>query len=230
VKRSEKELFYDSISGDWESFMNDYDLGRRLDVVFNELLAPESLRGLRLLDAGCGTGWFTKRAIDRGASVTSLDLGLRLATLVRNRFHSSAACGDVLALPFPDGSFDVVVSSEVVEHTPDPARAVSEMARVLRPGGVLALTCPNRFWYWSCWLANRTGIRPYKGLENWPSWAGLRRSIEGSSLRVLEMRGVHLFPFVVRVFRPLLRRLDRFGKLLGPAYVNIAVKAEKPVL
>ena len=51
--------------------------------------------------------------------------------------------GDVCALPFPDSSFDAAVCFEVIEHVADPAALVRELARVLRPGGTLAISTPN---------------------------------------------------------------------------------------
>lgn len=51
--------------------------------------------------------------------------------------------GDALNLPVPDASFDAALSTQVLEHVPDPALALKEIARVLRPGGTLVLTCPG---------------------------------------------------------------------------------------
>src|SRR6202021_2633687 len=53
--------------------------------------------------------------------------------------------GDALRLPFPSGSFDRVIAAEVLEHIPDDRRALAELARVLRPGGTIAVTVPR--WY-----------------------------------------------------------------------------------
>jgi SAM-dependent methyltransferase len=56
-----------------------------------------------------------------------------------------AVVGDGLALPFPDGCFDKVIAAEVLEHVPDDSSVLAELARVLRPGGVIAVTVPR--WY-----------------------------------------------------------------------------------
>ncbi len=221
------ELFYDTIAEDFDRIMNRYDLQRRVDTIFDTILGRHDLRGRTLLDAGCGTGWFSQRAWERGAQVTALDIGPRLLREVRAKCPARTVCGDVLNMQFDDGAFDVVVSSECIEHTRNPARAVRELVRVCRPGGLIVITCPNRFWYWLCVVANRLHLRPYEGIEDWPRWKDLRRWIEGSNACVVEMRGIHLFPFQLSIFHPLLRLLDRFGKLHGRFCVNIAALAVK---
>ena len=57
--------------------------------------------------------------------------------------HVAAVQGDALAIPFPDGTFDRVICSEVLEHIPDDLGAMRELARVLRPGGTMAITVPR---------------------------------------------------------------------------------------
>ncbi|HWL95087.1 MAG TPA: methyltransferase domain-containing protein [Phycisphaerae bacterium] len=224
---SDKQRFYDTIADSFDDIMNEYDVNRRLEVVFNELLASCDLRGLRLLDAGCGTGRFSEWAIQRGAAVTSLDIGPALLRTAGKRCRSQLTCGDVTRLPFGDATFDIVVSSECIEHTPDPRRAVMEVVRVCRPGGRVVITCPNRVWRWSCTLANLLGLRPYSGLENWPGYYQLRCWLRSAGCRDLGSAGIHFFPFVVKATHPLLRSLDRLGRSFGPLFVNQAHLATK---
>ncbi|HET6893020.1 MAG TPA: class I SAM-dependent methyltransferase [Pyrinomonadaceae bacterium] len=215
-----KSHFYDTIASEFDLIMNQYDLQRRLEVVFDELLKEIPLSGRKVLDAGCGTGYFSKWALDRGARVTSVDIGINLLREARKKGMLNLVAGDVMKLGFGDATFDVVISSECIEHTPSPETAVSEMVRVLRPGGFLVVTCPNRFWLWSCRLANALKIRPYRGLENWPSWGLLSRCVRENGIDIREHVGLHLFPFVLKPTHGLLRFLDRAGKTLGPLYVN----------
>ena len=224
---SGRERFYDSIAGDFDRIMNRYDLDRRLQVMFDDLLSHIDLRGRRLLDAGSGTGFFSAAAQRRGAHVTAVDIGPMLLVEARRKGVERVVVSDVGRLCFPEGAFDVVISSECIEHTPSPRRSVLELARVLRPGGTLVLTCPNRTWRWSCTLANALGLRPYLGLENWPGWWQLRRWLGEGDLMVERHVGLHLFPFVIGATQPLLRRLDRAGAALGPLYVNQCVRASK---
>ena len=120
--------------------------------------------GERLLDIGCGFGRHTYEAIKRGASVVSCDLGVNELEGVRSIVAAmadddeipdgvafAAINGDATALPFPDASFERVIASEVVEHITDDGRAFAELARVLRPGGMLAVTVPARLAERLCW-------------------------------------------------------------------------------
>lgn len=222
-----RELFYDTIADRFDGLMNGYDVERRLAVVFGRLLRDVPLSGRRVLDAGCGTGRFSERAARAGGDVVSFDIGPRLLTQTRRRCGTPPVCGDVLSLPFPDGQFDVVISSECIEHTRDPAAAAAELLRVCRPGGCVVMTCPNRFWRWSCTLAGALRIRPYQGLENWPGWLALRRWVRAAGGTIESHVGLHLFPFVVPALQPLLRRLDRAGGRLGPIYLNQAMRIRK---
>jgi 2-polyprenyl-6-hydroxyphenyl methylase/3-demethylubiquinone-9 3-methyltransferase len=223
----DRQLFYERFAGEFDSRMSRYDTEKRVRIVFERLL-PESLAGRELLDAGSGTGWFSREAVRRGARVTSLDVGPRLLEEVARKCDTRRVVGDVCALDFPRDSFDVVVSSEVIEHVAEPRRAVSEMARVLRPGGILALTTPNRRWHFAIALANRIGARPYEGYENWVGWSELRRWVTAEGLAVEAHFGFHLFPFVVPATHALLDRLDRLGGALGPVMLNQAIRGRKP--
>jgi len=222
-----RERFYDTIADTFDEVMNPYDISRRLSVVFEELLGSVNWPGTLVLDAGCGTGRFSAEAARRGARVVSVDIGPRLLRVARGRCGTHAVCADIARLAVPDDTFDVVISSECIEHTPDPAQAVAELLRVCKPGGLVAVTCPNAFWHWSCVVADRLGLRPYEGLENWPGWFELRRWVCGAGGRPLVHRGIHLFPFVVRRLQPLLRKLDGWGERFGWAYVNQAILAVK---
>ena len=62
-----------------------------------------------------------------------------------------ALLGDAHRLPFPDGAFDAVILSEVLEHIPDDRHAIAEVARILRPGGTLAVTVPRWWPERVCW-------------------------------------------------------------------------------
>lgn len=222
----EKQRFYDRFADEFDAKMNRYDLETRLQVIYGHLL-PQDLNGKMLLDAGCGTGWFSLKAMEHGARVTSLDVGINLLEQVGKKCRSERCAGSICALPFPDQTFDFVVSSEVIEHVPEPRLAVRELARVLKPEGILALTTPNRIWHFAIAFANLTGARPYEGYENWVGYGELARWLFSERLTVEKQFGFHLFPFVTRLSYPLLRFFDRWGELLGPLMLNQAVRGRK---
>ena len=98
-------------------------------------------RGQRALDVGCGTGIVTSELVERvGAeSVTAIDPSAPFLAATRERFPSvDVREGNAEKLPFDDDVFDVVVAQLVVHFMADPVRGVREMARVARPGGLVA--------------------------------------------------------------------------------------------
>ncbi len=113
-------------------------------------------RGERLLDLGCGGGRHAFAAFRLGARVVALDAQAEEIAKVRNTIgamveaaevpsdeEAGVVQADALRLPFLDSSFDRIIASEVLEHIDEDRTAMSELARVLRPGGTIAVTVPR---------------------------------------------------------------------------------------
>lgn len=112
------------------------------------LALAQEIVGKTVLEVGCGAGDFAFALELRGGLVTAVDFSATAIEAARRKasernskviFDQEDACN----LPFPDEGFDIVFSCECLEHLPDPAGAVQEMARVLNPGGTLILTTEN---------------------------------------------------------------------------------------
>ena len=116
------------------------------------------LRGERLLDMGAGGGRHAFQAMKLGAIATALDYsaadlkdvmattgGMLALNEITDDQYGGCVNGNALDLPFPDNSFDRVITSEVLEHIWDCERAITEIVRVTRPGGRIAITVPT---YW----------------------------------------------------------------------------------
>ena len=103
--------------------------------------APEQVRGKRVLDAGCGGGRYSATAARWGGRVVAMDLSraVEKALQVAGSLGVSCVRGDLLRPPFRKESFDLIFSIGVMHHTPDTRRAFLEAARLLKPGGWLAL-------------------------------------------------------------------------------------------
>jgi SAM-dependent methyltransferase len=109
-------------------------------------LLPHLHPGLRLLDVGCGPGTITIDLAQRVAPGQVIGIDAVEAVLGTARAAAAAAeasnltfqVADAMALPYPDASYDVVHSHQVLQHVPDPVGLLREMGRVCRPGGLLA--------------------------------------------------------------------------------------------
>ncbi|MGN6612129.1 MAG: class I SAM-dependent methyltransferase [Angustibacter sp.] len=97
-----------------------------------------------VLDAGCGEGYGCATVGSAATAVLGADYDAPALERARRRHGGAFARANLVALPLADASIDVVLSLQVVEHIWSPDQLLAEAARVLRPGGLLALTTPNR--------------------------------------------------------------------------------------
>ena len=131
-------------------------------------------RGDLVLDMGAGAGRHAFEVFRRGAHIVALDYSLADLKDVAGLFsamagagevpegtHSACVNGDGTGLPFADDTFDFIICSEVMEHIPDDAAAAGELARVLKPGGTLAVTVPTWLPEKVCWAINDEYHAPF---------------------------------------------------------------------
>ena len=113
---------------------------RRLDLILKH--GGEAARG-EFLENGCGVGMYVERLRLHARRVIGLEYDFERAGEAHLR-SARIVCAAGEQLPFPDGSFDAILSHEVLEHVQNDRLAVQEMVRVLRPGGRVILFVPNR--------------------------------------------------------------------------------------
>jgi ubiquinone/menaquinone biosynthesis C-methylase UbiE len=144
------------------------DLTHFVTTEFLERLVQRIAPGAKVLDLGCGTGVLTKALAARGYDTTGLDISRAMLEKIHPESPSDRITlweGDVYALPFPDASFDGIVTRWVIPHFRDWPLIVKEAARVLKPGGTLVFDHCNRANYD---LATRHGAFDYEkfGYDN----------------------------------------------------------------
>lgn len=103
----------------------------------------------KILDAGCGTGFFTRYYVALGHDVTAVDLTEVGAHLTSKSVNGKAQVyvNDLETLALSDNTFDFIVCNGVVHHTPHPEKAVANLYRVLKPGGLLSIQVYYRNWF-----------------------------------------------------------------------------------
>ncbi|MCL4460042.1 MAG: methyltransferase domain-containing protein [Chloroflexi bacterium] len=132
--------FYDLV---WSRYVPEYEASRRHLELF---LSDAELRGKRVLDAGCGTGIFSLIMGHKGATeVIGIDISEGSLTTANQLAHAMEISnvrfmpGDMLALQFPDNSFDLIWAWRSVHHTTDPWRAMTELVRVAKDEATIVL-------------------------------------------------------------------------------------------
>lgn len=226
----QKEYSHDRLGDRFEDALSEYDTVRRVETLIDSFLSDDMVRGKEVLDVGSGLGFFSERLVQRGADVVACDLGPNLVERTARRAGCKAQVADALRLTetFGTDRFDLVVSSECIEHTPDPEAALRQMAGVLKPGGYLAVSTPNVVWYPVVRAATLCKLRPFDGFENFSSWSGIRRTLESSAIEIVREQGLHLFPFQLGL-NGVSRWCDRHLQRLKGAMINICVLGRKTI-
>ena len=151
--------FSDFERSGWDRNISGYDAAFGAvarQTVPSMLDAARVTHGMRVLDVCCGPAMLSVAALERGAEVVGLDFSVSAVELARKlvptgRFEQ----GDAQALPFPEASFDAVLCGYGLMHLPDPAKAMREMLRVLRPGGRAALSVWDAAGFGLAWSMRR---------------------------------------------------------------------------
>lgn len=199
-----------------------------------EMLGP--VTGKMLLDVGCGDGALIVQLAQQDAVVTGLDPDPTMLAAARQRAETAnvqlrLVDGKAEALPFPDATFDRVLAVTALCFIPDAAPAVAEMARVLKPGGLLII---GELGSRSLWAAYRR-MRGWLGHPVWRAAkfrapAKIRRLTSNAGLDLLETRGAVYYPPCGAAARPLASVDPWLGRrtTLGAAFIALSAAKGAP--
>jgi ubiquinone/menaquinone biosynthesis C-methylase UbiE len=207
--------YYDAFSRTYEDERHDgyHALIDRLETE----LALRYAHGARVLEAGCGTGMILKDVAPHARSAVGLDLSPGMLEGARAR-GLDVVQGSITHLPFPDGEFDLAYSFKVLAHVERIGDAMSELARVVRPGGHVLAEFYNP---WSLrYLVKRlkqptaiSGVTHDEAVyTRYDTLADVERVLP-PSLEVVGVRGVRVLTPISHVYRvPLLARAFEFAE------------------
>lgn len=212
-------------------------LGRITDTLERDLILAlvGPVTGRKVLDIGCGDGNLSLALVQAGAHVTGIDADPRMLEAARHRFEAAGvemrlARADAQVLPFKNASFDVATAVTVLCFVHEPDRAISELARVLKPGGLLAIGELGRYSLWAFW-------RRLRGWLGHPTWRSahflsaseLRDLATGAGLAVQTTKAAVFYPplgWAADLLAPVDRWLGRHI-VCGGAF--LVVVAKKPI-
>ncbi len=225
MRRRKNEFYFEDIGESFDAWMSAYDVQQRIKLIKN--LMPASAPEMSCLEIGCGTGKISEALAQLFGRLTVSDRSEKLAREVGTRLGAEWSAQNACSLNICANAFDIVVSSECIEHTPDPRRALAEMARVVRRGDILIITSPNRLWYPALWISMAIKIRKFAGNEIWLYPWEAARVLRENGLAEIRMGGCHLFPWQLPLAKRILPRFDRFGNVLYPVMINYGIRATK---
>jgi ubiquinone/menaquinone biosynthesis C-methylase UbiE len=209
TSETNSRTYYDDFSTGYERERGAGGYHRLVDDLEMQVLRP-FVEGARVLEVGCGTGLILDRLTQRASSACGVDLSPGMLRAARAR-GLDVVLGSATQLPFADASFDLVCSFKVLAHVPDIRAALTEVARVTRPGGNMVLEFYNP---WSLrYVAKRiAGPQPISDGRNeadvFTRWDSPRdvRALLPSDVTLEEFRGVRVFTPAAFVYKlPLVR-------------------------
>lgn len=145
MKRGYQYDFSSNSSGMYDALGRQRKARTMVAVLTDYFSAP--LKKMRLLNVGGSAGLIDNYLADYFLAVTGVDIDEPAIEHAKSQFQKanlSFQVGDALALPFPDNSFEVVICSQVYEHVPNPQKMMTELFRVLVPGGVCFFAASNK--------------------------------------------------------------------------------------
>ena len=207
-----------------------FDVSQRLALIRRLLADTQSPNPKNLvLEVGCGYGAISRELTAcQFGHLLLVDIAPTLVTRVCETLELNGVVGDALTLPIQNEAIDLIVSSEVIEHCANPRLALCEFARILKPGGYLCLTTPNRRWRWLLRFGQIFSIRKFQDKEIFLFPWELISILENCGLVIEKVDGCHLLPWQIPFGKSITDKTSRFGKFLYRIQINFGVLFRKP--
>ncbi|MBT9589180.1 methyltransferase domain-containing protein [bacterium] len=218
-------LYFEKLGENW-NLVSQYDLAQRIRLIFTQLMPAPASPLWKVLEVGCGVGFISRPLVQRFPDLTVNDISGKLTSQVSSSLGCHELSGDCCDL-VPQGIFDLVVSSEAIEHSRDPYLALRGMAGMLKPGGWMIVTTPNKLYYPLLLLAIACRLRTFEGSEIWTWPWKTRQWLRKNGFTQVNFSGCHLLPWQVPGIQSVAPTLDRLGWLLYPVMVNYGFSAQK---
>ncbi len=223
------ELYFEELGDRFDSYMSDYDVDRRIELILHRLW-PKNTAVRNCLEVGCGTGRISRAVYPRVEKLTVCDLSGGLASSVARTLSCEFSQEDACELSFLSDNFDIVVSSECIEHTRSPYQAIEEMIRVTRPGGYIVVTTPNRLWFPVLQFARLARLRKFDGNEIWLWPLAVKSFLRRKGCLEIKFAGCHLLPWQIPLIKQVLPVFDRLSCRIFLAMINFGFSARKQIL
>lgn len=208
-------------------------VGRRTIVLDQIEQLYHGRTDLRMLDVGCGTG-LNMQYLSKYGHITGVDLSPVALDFCRKRGHNQLVQAPIERLPFEDNSFDMVTALDIIEHLDDDVAGLSELQRVLKPGGRAVVLVPAYMFLWSL----QDEVSSHKRRYVAPQFSSVTKR-SGFEIERLTYTNSLLFP-VIFGGRMALKVVRRYNKSienengLHPGWSNEILKtifkAEAPIL
>jgi len=179
-------------------------------------------RGLYVHETGSGTGEFTIPYFEKimpGCKIHASDFSIGMVKICTKRFPKHEhSVQDVENMTLKSDTFDVVVSRQMLEHVPNPLKALKEMNRVLRPGGTIVLSTPSWFGLIGPLFFIKKATGSMQPIDNWWSPFKLKRYFKSAGFKDIRFTSVCYVPYHTALpqgFVPVIRTLDKILNVLG---------------
>ena len=223
-----KENFYNSIAEKFSEYKNEYDTNRRKEILIDNYLSSIEYKDKKILDCGCGDGYFISEIskICKNVNISGCDIAINLIKIANKTNKQINFFEHNINKNKTSKTYDIIISSEVIEHCEDPKKALNNICNSVSINGYLILSTPNKLWNGVIKIASLLKFRPFQGYENFLTYKEITKILDENNFKILDFKGIHLYPFQFGLNK-LHKYIDGKSKFLDKLKINYAFLAKK---